>query len=216
MFYFRCIFYTFYTNTSKMNINEFIEKYNSDNFDSFIKDNATIDYWNDLIKNYKLEKLKFVFPDTVQLSLNQLLKEGKSLFGEDFDGFCERQIEILKIENQYKPQQPKANKPIKRKKTLLEFIHNIENKEAFIQDLKKEFPTEQGKSIKAIVLKLVEVKILIYGTKEFLQFYNELRTCFDRNIGTYQSINDTKIIDNETTDIINKKLNPLIIKHKTI
>lgn len=198
-----------------MTINEFIDKYNSDNFDSYIKENATIDYWNDLIKTYKIERLNLSSYVTAMFAFNHEIKEGKSLLGKEFDGFCERQIEILKIENQYKPQQPKVNKPIKRKKTLLEFIHNIENKEAFIQDLKKEFPTEQGKSIKAIVLKLVEVKILIYGTKEFLQFYNELSIYFNRDIGTYQSINDPKTIDNETTDIINKKLNPLIIKHKT-
>ena len=105
MFYFRCIFYTFYTNTGKMTINEFIEKYNSDNFDSYIKENASIDYWNELIKTYKIEKLNFVFPEAIHLTVNHELKEGKNLLGIDFNGFCERQIKKLEIEKQYKPQQ---------------------------------------------------------------------------------------------------------------
>jgi len=91
----------------QMTINEFIEKYNSDNFDSYIKENATIDYWNDLIKTYKLERLKFVFPDAMQLTLNPLLQEGNDIFfGVAFDRFCERQIKILEIKQQYKPQEP--------------------------------------------------------------------------------------------------------------
>jgi hypothetical protein len=112
-------------------------------------------------------------------------------------------------------QQIETSKP-KLKKSLIEFINNIEDKEAFLLELKIMFPTEQGKSIKAIVLKLVEVQILIYGTKEFLQFYNELKTYFNRDIGTYQSINDVKTVDKETIDTIYKKLNPLITKYKAI
>lgn len=113
-------------------------------------------------------------------------------------------------------QQIEKVKTKKPKKTLLEFIHNIEDKEGFILGLKNTFPTEQGKSIKAIVLKLVDAEILIYGTKDFLQLYNELKIYFKRDIGTYQSINDVKTVDTETTSIILKKLNPLITKHKTI
>ena len=135
-----------------------------------------------------------------------------------------RQVDILDsyvsfLENKLneQPQQIETSKPKpKLKKSLIEFIFNIEDKEAFIQELKIMFPTEQGKSIKAIVLKLVEVQILIYGTKEFLQFYNELKTYFNRDIGTYQSINDVKQVDKETSDTIYKKLNPLIAKYKVI
>jgi hypothetical protein len=91
----------------QMTINEFIAKYNSDKFDSYIKDNATIDYWHDLIKTYKLERLKFVFPDAMQLTLNPLLQEGNDIFfGVAFDRFCERQIKILEIKQQHKPQEP--------------------------------------------------------------------------------------------------------------
>lgn len=128
---------------------------------------------------------------------------------------CESYIDFLEAKA-LTSETHKQIKKVKPKKTLLEFIHNITDKEAFSQELKNLFPTEQGKSIKAIILKLVDVDILIYGTKEFLQFYNELRTNFNRDIGTYQSINDVKTVDKEITDIIHKKLNPLIIKYKTI
>lgn len=113
-------------------------------------------------------------------------------------------------------QQIETVKTKKPKKTLLEFIHNVEDKKGFILDLKNTFTTEQGKSIKAIVLKLIDDELLIFGTKEFKQFCNELEIYFKRDIGTYQSINDPKTVDAETTNIILKKLNPLITKYKTI
>ena len=89
-----------------MSINEFIEKYNSDNFSSYLKENATIDYWNDLIKTYKLEKLNFISIQSLALAVNSELVENKDLFsGVRFDGFCERQIKKIEIENQYNPKQ---------------------------------------------------------------------------------------------------------------
>lgn len=108
----------------------------------------------------------------------------------------------------------KPEKQKKRPKTLLEFINNIDDKEAFLNDLKNTFPNEIGLSIKAIVLRLVEVNILIYGTKEFKNFYEELTKYFDRSIGTYGSINDNKP-DSKIIDTITLKLNPLIDKYKT-
>jgi hypothetical protein len=135
MFYFRCIFYTFYTNTGKMTENEFIEKYNSNNFESYVIENATIDYWNNLIKTYKLEKLKFVFPEAMFLSINHEIKEGKNLLGKEFDGFCERQIEKIKIEKQYKPQKTKYN--------LFTFFENLKNDSGYIQ-LNERLTTNAG------------------------------------------------------------------------
>lgn len=109
-----------------MTANEFIEKYNSDNFESYIKENATIDYWNGLIRTYKIEKLKIVFPEAMFLAINHELKEGKNLLGKEFDGFCERQIEILKIKNQSKIDiNQKDNIDIES------FFENIENYTGF-------------------------------------------------------------------------------------
>jgi hypothetical protein len=135
--------------------------------------------------------------------------------------------EILELYEQYKnllkdienkinkPQQPETIKPKILKKTLLEFIHNVEKKEAFIQDLKITFPTEIGKSIKAIIDFLNEEQILIYGTKEFKQLFEELQNYFSRSIGSYNSVQNVKEIDKETNNTISKKLNPLIIKYKS-
>lgn len=94
----------------QMTENEFIEKYNSDNFESYVIENATIDYWNDLIKTYKIERLNLSSITIMMFAFNHEIKEGKNLLGKEFDGFCERQIEILKIENLYKPQQIKPSK----------------------------------------------------------------------------------------------------------
>lgn len=113
------------------------------------------------------------------------------------------------------PKQPETNKPKKPKKTLFQFINDIDNKEAFLQDLKKTFPTEIGKSIKAVIDILTKENILIYGTKEFKLMFEELENFFSRDLGTYNSVQNVKIVDEETTDIIYKKLNPLIMKHKT-
>jgi hypothetical protein len=77
------------------------------------------------------------------------------------------------------------------------------------------FPTEIGKSIKAVIDILTKEKILIYGTKEFKLLFEELEKYFNRDIGSYNSVQNVKTVDAETTDIILKKLNPLIIKYKT-
>jgi hypothetical protein len=106
-------------------------------------------------------------------------------------------------------------KPKKLKKVLFQFIHNISNKVEFTKELKETFPTEIGKSIKAIIDILSDEKILVYGTKEFKTLYEEIYLSFNRDIGTYNSIQNVKIVDKETTDTIYKKLNPLITKHKT-
>lgn len=113
---------------------------------------------------------------------------------------------------QNRPQQLKVLKP---KKALFDFIHNIKDKEAFLQDLKNTFPTEIGKSIKGVIDILNKEKILIYGTKEFKQLFGEIENHFNRNIGSYNSVQNVKTVDKETTEIVLNKLNPLIIKYKT-
>ena len=106
-------------------------------------------------------------------------------------------------------------KPKKLKKSLFQFIHNIENKEGFVQELKETFPTEIGKSIKAIIDILTKENILVIGTKEFKHFLEVLKLHFGRDIGEYQGIQNVKSVDKETMGTIYKKLNPLIIKYET-
>ena len=130
-------------------------------------------------------------------------------------------IEARSIEP--KPQHPESdnlknvttNKPKKLKKVLFQFIQNIKHKENFIQELTETFPTEKGKSIKAIIDILTEKNIIVYGTKEFKTLYEEIKLNFNRDIGTYNSIQNVKDIDSAILDTITKKLNPLINKHKT-
>lgn len=125
----------------------------------------------------------------------------------------------VKIEKQYfdkiqlieAPQQKD-----KSKKTLFQFIHNIEDKEAFLLELKKTFPTEIGKDIRVIIDTLIKENILIIGAREYKHFVEVLSEYFGRNIGKYQGIQNKMKITNEISDPINKKLNPLIVKYKTI
>jgi hypothetical protein len=194
-----------------------------------------------VIKNYKLSiqylcsigkdeeaiKLKNYIVNVYERSLSYLINGFLGIYLKNtpiYNQFDEVLIELknsidiqeLNILSKQKTlQNSQASKPKKLKKNLLEFIYNIENKKAFLDELKSTFPTEKGKSIKAIVLKLIEVEILIYGTKEFRQFFNELEAFFKRDIGTYQSINDVKTVDKETNITIYKKLIPLINKHKS-
>ncbi|WP_188050344.1 hypothetical protein [Flavobacterium sp. GP15] len=108
----------------------------------------------------------------------------------------------------------KKNKPTK---TLFDFIHNVEDKEAFIQDLKNEFPNDKGKTIKAVINILKEWKIIIIIDRQFKTFYDLLLIEFNGTIGTYPSINDAekkRPFDKIFLDPIKQKLNPLIIKHK--
>lgn len=110
------------------------------------------------------------------------------------------------------------SKPNKLKKSLVDFIQNVKDKEAFLQELKTTFTTEKGKSIKIIITLLKKESILIINSREFKDFHLELQSFFDRDIGTRQSVNDV-IFDDihpEIIDPIQKRLNPLVIKHKAI
>lgn len=115
-----------------------------------------------------------------------------------------------------KPQQTDIKKA-KKTKNLNHFILNINKKQVFIEDLKKMFPTEIGKPIKAIIRILEKNEILLIPDRQFKSFYESLKLEFNRDIGTYQSINDEK--DKDFDDVylskFKKKLNPLIIKYKT-
>jgi hypothetical protein len=111
---------------------------------------------------------------------------------------------------------PQHLKPNKHKKSLSEFIQNVNDKEAFLQELKITFPTEIGKSIKAIIDLLKKEKYLIHNDREFSDVVNAIKMFFNRDIGSIQSIRDAKNTDDKIfREPIELKLNPLINKHKT-
>lgn len=174
--------------------------------DQALKDNYTEKDSIDLLDTNPMRDLY------IDLRIESTIKS-KSTY-KKIKAFLEQRKIELKQPQQIENSEPDEVKTKKRRKTLLEFINNIDDKEAFLNDLKNTFPTEIGLSIKAIVLRLVEVKILIYGTKEFKNFHEELTKYFDRSIGTYGSINDY-IPEGKIIDTINKKLNPLIDTHKS-
>ncbi len=136
---------------------------------------------------------------------------------ETLINFCVQLLEFIKLSEVLVEEVNKVEtKKTKIQKTLFEFIHNVNDKDLFLADLKRTFPTEIGKSMKAIIDILTKEQIIIYGTKEFKQLYTVIKMFFNRDIGTYNGIQNIKTVDKDTTEIVYKKLNFLIIKHKTI
>jgi hypothetical protein len=173
--------------------------------------------WNNLkdiffVQRMEMYKESYTQNEKINLELENL--ENLTVNETDYKILKDRYKEYL-IGKQNTHQQPETNKPKKPKKTLFEFIHNIKDKEAFVLELKNTFPTEIGKDIRVIIDTLNEKSILIIGAREFKHFVEVLTLYFDRNIGEYQGIQNKMIITKETSDPINKKLNPLIIKYKT-
>ncbi|MDA9835763.1 hypothetical protein N9C00_02285 [Flavobacteriales bacterium] len=101
-------------------------------------------------------------------------------------------------------------------KTLSHFIENVEEKQNFIEELKGMFPTEKGKSIKAVIAILQENDIIIIPDRQFREFYTCLKNDFKRDIGSYTSINDSKDFDEAYLDPFKNKLHTLIKSYKKI
>lgn len=107
-----------------------------------------------------------------------------------------------------------VRKPVK---TLFDFINNVSDKEAFAKDLKDTFNTEKGISFKIMIELLKAEYVFLIGSREFSNFYKEIKSFFDRNIGAYQALNDSykdKDYKEEDLFVIQTKLKPLIDKHK--
>lgn len=141
-----------------------------------------------------LKNKKERFPDYYKLLIGKVKQLEKSI---------NNQIQLVE-----------KTKPEKLKKTLFQFINNIEDKESFLLELKNAFPTERGKDIRVIIDLLVNEDILIISEREYKHFVELLKDYFGRNIGKYQGIQNKMTITKEKSDPITKKLKPLIIKHK--
>jgi hypothetical protein len=76
--------------------------------------------------------------------------------------------------------------------------------------LKESFTLEKGKDIRIIIEILKEYKILVIPDKKFRLFYKVLQEFFDRNIGSYTSINDYKSIQATDKEIIRIKIDDLL------
>jgi hypothetical protein len=88
-----------------MTVHQFIEKYSFDNWQSYEIENASIEYWQQLIVTYQKEKNKYNNLENLFIVLSAELREGNMGFiGVEFDAFCERQIQTIKIEKQFNPE----------------------------------------------------------------------------------------------------------------
>lgn len=143
---------------------------------------------------------------------------------EDYKNFFKHLIILLSWfnENDIKVKEFQSNEKkilnLKNKK-IIDFIFKVADKETFLYELKNTFKTEKGKSIKGLIYLLTKNDIIIYGNREFKTLFNELSFYFNRDIGTYTSINDYKIEDDNKANSetilnpIEKKLKPILIKH---
>lgn len=116
-----------------------------------------------------------------------------------------------------KPQQNHNKNTDEVKKELHQYFKNIKNFDAFIIELINTFPTEKGKTIKAIINYLIKNEMLLIPDREFKKFVSLLGLKFERNIGTYTSINDAeknKPFNKEFLSTIEINLNSLKIKYK--
>jgi len=133
--------------------------------------------------------------------------------------FYNEQRGTLKISNWdfYNKLKNNKNKTKTYSKPLDNYITNIKEikKQNFYNDLSKVFNIEKGKSIRVVIDKLIKEELIIIGGREYSSFIEEFRKIFKQNIGSYNSIQNPKHIDDEIKIPLEKKLYPLIIKYKT-
>ena len=69
--------------------------------------------------------------------------------------------------------------------------------------------------MRALIESLIASKIIIIGNRQFKNFTKLLANYLDRNIGTYQSINDANDYSHSSL-AVNEKLEPIILKYKLL
>lgn len=178
--------------------------------DTYFNENNIIPYLREILDNYREDNGDPLF------WLNETLKSvhnNPNNYRKDLISVIEIQL-VKWIEHFEKFNFQNKNDEDKPKKTLNDYFRNIKDLDNFIENLKKAFPTEKGKTFKAIFNKLNDNEILLIPDREFSKFLKLFKKAFDRDIGEYQSINDVKNIDTEFYTKIEQKLKPLINKHK--
>ena len=175
---------------------------------------------NKIIKKSKfLNEVKAKLTKVNEADINEI----ENAFDFDLDGndtprkFIEHaELIEAKILKGIETDEPEKVANEKVKKTINDFIYNVKDKETFLNDLKETFTTEKGQKIRALIELLKEEDIIIKGEREFKAFYEEFKKTMKQNIGEYQGINDLKEHQWKKHQVyISKKLNSLILKHKT-
>jgi hypothetical protein len=123
-------------------------------------------------------------------------------------------IKLQGLNNEIKPRQQNTGQ-----KTVLNFVHNVSDKENFIKDLTTAFNKDEdrGRTIKAVINFLKEAGIFIIPDRQLKTFLNLLQVEFTQNIGSYTSINDAEKknrFDDQFLNPIKIILKPLIDNHR--
>jgi hypothetical protein len=82
--------------------------------------------------------------------------------------------------------------------------------DSLLLGLKEAFSNEKGKDIRIIIEILKDYSILVIPDKKFKMLYDCLKEFFERNIGSYASINDYKNIHRDDYKIIKVKVDDLL------
>lgn len=98
--------------------------------------------------------------------------------------------------------------------TFFDFIHNVENKEAFAKDLKDTFNIENGANLKIMLELLSEENIITLSDSQLASFHVAMEAYFERGIKSYEAFRKAKNFTTIAKDKINSKLKPLVNKHK--
>lgn len=82
-----------------MELTEFIEKYRVSNFETYLKDDASIEYWQNLIIEFTKDKNELNNTDI--FFYRELKRPNETVFGISFGNFCREQIELIEIKNKF-------------------------------------------------------------------------------------------------------------------
>jgi hypothetical protein len=82
-----------------MELLEFIEKYRVSNFETYLKDDASIQYWQNLIIEFTKDKNELNNTDI--FFYRELKRPNETVFGISFGNFCREQIELIEIKNKF-------------------------------------------------------------------------------------------------------------------
>lgn len=115
----------------------------------------------------------------------------------------------------------KRNIKFNDENNFIDFIDNVNDKNAFAQELKEIFNSETGIDFRIMIELLKDNKIFRIGNRKFRLFHELATEYFDRKIGSYSGVKDK--YDHTESDKkahpkkirnINEKLLPLIEKYK--
>lgn len=189
----------------KAYINELIRRFNRSSFIEQNKDLIT-EIWNDSknfekqpIYNKLLLRIIFVlhdlsgFIEVTSMTFGFIKTDLEPKQSFDFMGSFKNFPFLAKnTKDMQEPEQPKGKRTPVTEKPFHEYILHEKNVQ-IAEQLKSEFKTEKGKSIRLIIEVLIKKKMLTIENRQRQKIYDAMKIHFNRDIGTKQSIFDYKI-----------------------